>query len=260
MFAGGSGIAPFRGFWEARIGSGVIGRNILFLGVQSRQKFLYKHELRNHVTSGKLELHVAFSRDSNGLVYDPVAHDLVEKHMEPRYLDATILDQGPLVCDMVISTKLGGHGGYLYVCGSLSLYETVMKGIRAALYRHRAITKEGADEMLAQAFAERRFMLDVFMTPRAMSENEPYLSLSELAKHTGHRDGSKMWIGVHGSVYDVTDFLPIHPGGSLIVGGSAGLDASMTFDEVAHTSNPEVMRYVVTLRLWGVLTLDPSVC
>jgi hypothetical protein len=42
-------------------------------------------------------------------------------------------------------------------------------------------------------------------------------------------------------VYDVTDFLPIHPGGSLIVAASAGLDASKTFDEIAHTSNPEVM-------------------
>lgn len=111
MFAGGSGIAPFRGFWQARIGSGVVGRNVLFLGVQSRQKFIYKRELREHVTSGKLELHVAFSRDSNGLVYDPVTHDLVEKSMEPRYIDATILDQGPTVCDIVTSTKLGGLGG-----------------------------------------------------------------------------------------------------------------------------------------------------
>ncbi|KAK1218358.1 hypothetical protein PQX77_018956 [Marasmius sp. AFHP31] len=241
MFAGGSGIAPFRSFWEARIGSGVIGRNVLFLGVQSRKKFLYKHELREYVLAGKLELHVAFSRDSHGLVYDPVGRDLVEKQMEPRYIDQTIMDQGPLVCDMVISTKLGGRGGYLYICGSISLYETVISGIQRALYKYRAVTKEGADEMLAQAFAERRFMLDVFMTPRAMSENEKYLPLSELARHTGHRDNSKMWIGVHGCVYDVTEFLPIHPGGTMIVAGSAGLDASVTFDEVGHTSNPEVM-------------------
>lgn len=65
-----------------------------------------------------------------------------------------------------------------------------------------------------------------------------------------------MWIGVHGCVYDVTSFLPIHPGGTLIVAASAGLDCSQTFDEVrsddiylathlnppevGHTSNPEV--------------------
>ncbi|CCA74881.1 related to nitric-oxide synthase, salivary gland [Serendipita indica DSM 11827] len=257
MFAAGSGIAPFRGFWQARLNSGVIGRNILFLGVQSRKKFLYKHELRDHVQSGKLELHVAFSRDTAGLVYDPVSRDLVEKTMEPRYIDATIIDQGPTVCDLIISTKLGGLGGYLYICGSVSLYETVMRGFRKALYQFRAVTTEGADELLAQAFAERRCMLDVFMTPRVMSEKEPFIPLSELSRHTGHRQGSRMWIGVHGSVYDVTEFLPIHPGGTLIVAGSAGIDASVTFDEVAHTTNPEVMSLLGKYFI-GYLTPKPA--
>ena len=64
--------------------------------------------------------------------------------------------------------------------------------------------------------------------------------MSKLAAHTGHVKGSRMWIGVHGGVYDVTDFLPMHPGGTLIVAASAGLDATKTFDDLAHTSNPEV--------------------
>src|SRR5436190_9355030 len=78
------------------------------------------------------------------------------------------------------------------------------------------------------------------MTPRPISYNEPQISVSQLALHTGHRPNSRMWIGVHGGVYDITDFLAIHPGGTLIVAGSAGLDASKTFDDLAHTSNPEV--------------------
>lgn len=32
----------------------------------------------------------------------------------------------------------------------------------------------------------------------------------------------------------------MHPGGTLIVAASAGLDATKTFDDLAHTSNPEV--------------------
>ncbi|KAG8823264.1 hypothetical protein FRC17_009376 [Serendipita sp. 399] len=245
MFAAGSGIAPFRRFWQARINSGVIGRNILFLGVQSRKRFLYKHELRQYIQSGKLELHVVFSRDSAGLVYDSVSRDLVERTTEPRYINATIMDQGPTVCDLSISTKLGGLGGYLYICGSVSLYKTVMKG------------KEGADELRAQAFAERRCMLDVFMTPRIMSKKGPFIPLSEFSRHTGHREGSRMWIGVHGLVYNVTGFLPIHPGDTLIVAGSAGIDASVTFDEVAHTSNPEVMSLLGKYFI-GYLTPKPA--
>src|SRR4051812_43939975 len=78
------------------------------------------------------------------------------------------------------------------------------------------------------------------MTPRSIPNTSPTIAMSKLATHTGHRKGSRMWIGVHGGVYDVTDFLPMHPGGTLIVAASAGLDATKTFDDLAHTSNPEV--------------------
>ncbi|OAL18779.1 hypothetical protein AYO20_11699 [Fonsecaea nubica] len=240
MFAGGSGIAPFRGFWQARAQTSV-GRNILFLGVQSRERLSYEHELRQYVQNGQIEVHTAFSRDTKGLVYDPVSRDLVEKQMSPRYLDVTIIEQGRTVCDLVISKSQGGLGGHLYVCGSVSMYETIISGIRHAIYQNWASTKETADSLLAKAFAERRFMLDIFMTPRPISYATPRIPLSKLALNTGHRKGSRMFIGVHGGVYDITDFLPIHPGGTLIAQASAGLDASKTFDDVAHTTNPEVM-------------------
>lgn len=64
--------------------------------------------------------------------------------------------------------------------------------------------------------------------------------MSQLALHTGHQPKSRMWIGIHGAAYDITDFLPIHPGGTLIVSASAGLDATETFDALAHTNNAEV--------------------
>lgn len=239
MFAGGSGIAPFRSFWQSRAQTSV-GRNILFLGVQSRDRFSYEHELRDFVRNGQMELHTAFSRDTNGLVYDPMSRDLIEKQMGPRYLDAAIIEQGRTVCDIVVSKSQGGLGGHLYICGSLAMYETIMSGIRQAIYQNWASTKETADSLVAKAFAERRFMLDIFMTPKPVSYSTPRIPISKLSLNTGHRKGSRMWIGVHGSVYDITDFLPMHPGGTLIAQASGGLDASKTFDDVAHTSNPEV--------------------
>ncbi|KAF1959206.1 hypothetical protein CC80DRAFT_467607 [Byssothecium circinans] len=239
MFAGGSGIAPFRGFWQKRVQQG-IGRNILFLGVQSRDKFLHEAELRGLVQYGSLELHTAFSRDRRGLVYDPTMRELVEQDMEPSYIDSTIVEQGRLVSELVMSKTQGGLGGYMYICGSVSVYETVMSGIKRAIYKYQASTQSTADSLLATAFAERRFMLDIFMTPRAISSSTPTIAMSKLAAHTGHRKGSRMWIGVHGGVYDVTDFLPMHPGGTLIVAASAGLDATKTFHELAHDTNPEV--------------------
>ncbi|KAM0324977.1 hypothetical protein ACHAPQ_008163 [Fusarium lateritium] len=242
FFAGGSGIAPFRSFWEHRLlTSGLAGgRNVLYLGVQSREKFCYEDELRRLVKLGFIEVNLALSRDSKGLAYEPVARDLVEKKTAPRYIDSLIVEQGETICDMVMSKKQGGLGGYLYVCGSVSVFDSVMSGIRKAMYTYRAATMDSVDLIIDKAFAERRFMLDVFMSPKPLSCNLPKISLSSLALHTGHRPNSRMWIAVHGSVYDVTDFCPMHPGGTLIIKSNAGVDCTESFDNLAHTNNPEV--------------------
>lgn len=240
FFAGGSGIAPFRSFWQARFNDGAVGKNLLYLGVQSREKFCYEDELRQYVGAGMMEVHLAFSRDTRGLIYDRQLRDLVEKKMEPRYIDTLIAEDGATVCDLVMSKKQGGLGGYLYVCGSVAVFDSVMSGIRKAIYNNRTATMETADVILNTAFAERRFMLDVFMTPKPLPCNRPTISHSQLARNTGHRQGGRQWIAVHGSVYDVTDFCPLHPGGTMIIKSNAGVDCSKTFDAIAHTNNPEV--------------------
>lgn len=69
---------------------------------------------------------------------------------------------------------------------------------------------ETAETILNTAFAERRFMLDVFMTPKPLSCDQATIPLSQLAVRTGHTKDSRVWIGVHGKVYDVTgECIPI---------------------------------------------------
>ncbi|KAL0942299.1 NADPH-ferrihemoprotein reductase (cytochrome b5-like Heme/Steroid binding domain-containing protein) [Colletotrichum truncatum] len=257
FFAGGSGIAPFRSFWQARLAQSGLsgGKNLLYLGVQSREKFCFEEELRQYVDAGFMEVHIAFSRDSRGLAYD--GRDLVEKHIPPRYIDTLIVEQGAAICDLVMSKKQGGLGGYLYICGSVAVFDSVMNGIRKAIYTYRTATESGVDTIVNKAFAERRFMLDVFMTPKPLPCTLPTIPLSQLALHTGHRPGSRMWIGVHGSVYDVTDFCPMHPGGTLIIKSNAGVDCTKSFDNLAHTNNPEVSS-LLTKYFVGHLTPKPD--
>ncbi|KAK7417752.1 hypothetical protein QQX98_004408 [Neonectria punicea] len=258
-FAGGSGIAPFRGFWQHRLATSGLsgGKNFLYLGVQSREKFCFEEELRELVSLDFMQVHVAFSRDTRGLVHDPVSRDLVEKQIPSRYIDTLIVEQGANICDLVMSKKQGGLGGCLYVCGSVSVFDSVMSGIRKALYTYRTATMENVDMIVSKAFAERRFMIDVFMTPKPLPCNLPTIPMSRLALHTGHRPGSRMWIGVHGSVYDVTDFCPMHPGGTLIIKSNAGVDCSQSFDNLAHTNNPEVSS-LLTRYFVGHLTPKPD--
>ncbi|KAI2621760.1 hypothetical protein GGR54DRAFT_78796 [Hypoxylon sp. NC1633] len=259
FFAGGSGIAPFRSFWQYRLTTSGLsgGKNYLYLGVQSREKFCFEEELREYVNADFMEVHMAFSRDSRGLVYDPHGRDLIEKHIPPRYIDTLIVEQGATISDLVMSKKQGGLGGYLYVCGSVAVFDSVMNGIRKAVYTHCTATMESVDLIVNKAFAERRFMLDVFMTPKPLPCNLPTIPLSQLAQHTGHRPGSRMWIGVHGSVYDVTDFTPMHPGGAQIIESNAGVDCSKSFDNLAHTNNPEVAS-LLTKYFVGHLTPKPD--
>ncbi|KAK5658019.1 hypothetical protein OQA88_2573 [Cercophora sp. LCS_1] len=258
-FAGGSGIAPFRSFWQARLAShnNAAGRDLLYLGVQSREKFCYEEELREYIDAGLMEVHLAFSRDKRGLVYDRRTHDLVEKEMPPRYIDALIVEQAATISELVMSKKQGGLGGYLYVCGSVAVFDSVMNGIRKAIYNHCSSTMEASEMIINKAFAERRFMLDVFMTPKPLPCNLPTIPLSQLARHTGHRPDSRMWISVHGKVYDVTDFCPMHPGGTLIIKSNAGVDCSKSFDNLAHTNNPEVSS-LLTKYFIGQLTPKPD--
>ncbi|KAJ1337304.1 L-lactate dehydrogenase (cytochrome) [Microdochium nivale] len=54
-------------------------------------------------------------------------------------------------------------------------------------------------------------------------------TLSEVHKH---RSGDDCWMAIHGRVYDITAFLPIHPGGRAVLLQQAGKDASAAFDAV----------------------------
>lgn len=116
---------------------------------------------------------------------------------------------------------------------------------------------ESAEAILNTAFAERRFMLDVFMTPRPLPCKQPTIPLSQLALHTGHTQSSRVWISVHGKVYDVTDFCAMHPGGTNIIKSNGGVDCSKSFDLLAHTNNPEVSS-LLTKYYIGELTPKPA--
>lgn len=54
-------------------------------------------------------------------------------------------------------------------------------------------------------------------------------TMEEVAKHNTKQD---CWIVIRGMVYDVTDFLKIHPGGSNIMISVAGEDATEYFEEL----------------------------
>jgi protoporphyrinogen oxidase len=57
-------------------------------------------------------------------------------------------------------------------------------------------------------------------------------TLAEVAKHNKKSDA---WIVIHKKVYDITKWIPIHPGGMIILKG-VGKDATELFESIGHDS------------------------
>ncbi|XP_078367412.1 cytochrome b5-like isoform X2 [Oculina patagonica] len=57
-------------------------------------------------------------------------------------------------------------------------------------------------------------------------------SLEEVSYHT---DISSCWIVIKDRVYDLTNFLNEHPGGSEIMLEHAGMDATTVFQDIGHS-------------------------
>jgi len=78
-----------------------------------------------------------------------------------------------------------------------------------------------------------------------LPESLPILSAVALAEHNTPSD---CWLAVHGVVYNLTSFLPIHPGKAQPIVGFAGKDATSIFDAV-HSTNmlKRMKKYAVGL-------------
>lgn len=83
----------------------------------------------------------------------------------------------------------------------------------------------------------------------------PTLTMEEVARHDG-RDGS-YWMELRGEVYDVTEFVPRHPGGSLVELG-AGRQATTLFESYHPGPALDRARRVLGKKAKHVGTLTPS--
>lgn len=80
------------------------------------------------------------------------------------------------------------------------------------------------------------------------------------AKLTGqdvakHNNKDSCWVIVHGKAYDVTEFLPEHPGGSKIILKYAGKDATEEFDPIHPPDTLDKVRPFLSPRKFHVSEL-----
>jgi sulfite reductase (NADPH) flavoprotein alpha-component len=214
MFAGGTGIAPFRAFLQERGREGG-GENLLVVAARESSLVPYREELEAYAARGEAEVLYAFSRDAAG----------------GRRVDELIRE--PALAARL--RELVQAGALFYVCGRATFARSVLDAFADVL----AEPGEADWETLFDLIAQGRYMQDVFTTyTGSTAEREPRIDISELVRHRSARDG--LWMAIDGRVYDLTAFAEIHPGGRKLIESFAGTDATRSYRIVEHHLDPEV--------------------
>ncbi|CUI12357.1 NADPH-hemoprotein reductase, putative [Bodo saltans] len=96
---------------------------------------------------------------------------------------------------------------------------------------------------------------DWLLIPQSSTYGNPHnVSLDELAKHHTRTD---CWMAIDGYVYDVSRFVPYHPGGPKILEMYAGRDATVPFSRNHMTSS--VLSAIENFRVGRLLEGDEDV-
>ncbi|HEX8977706.1 MAG TPA: cytochrome P450 [Solirubrobacteraceae bacterium] len=144
----GTGLAPMRAFlWErlAMRRAGVaLGEAALFNGIRSsRLDYIYRDEIEHFTAEGVLDhLFVAMSREEPG---------------RRIYVQDVIREQGPLVWRLIDA------GGYIYVCGSQAMRDSVRGAFVDVVTDHGSRPREQAESFMHELETDKnRYRPDVW--------------------------------------------------------------------------------------------------
>ncbi|RKO97433.1 hypothetical protein CXG81DRAFT_5829, partial [Caulochytrium protostelioides] len=115
MVCNGTGIAPFRQFWQLAA-SGAIPRRrmVLFFGCRAPYEELHVQEVRQLQSRRLLEYYVAYSRSG----------------YQPCRIQEKMVEHGSRVWELIKS------GGLVYVCGGTRMEAGVRDALRDIVERH----------------------------------------------------------------------------------------------------------------------------
>ncbi|XP_064460172.1 nitric oxide synthase-like protein isoform X2 [Ornithodoros turicata] len=149
----GTGIAPYRSFWQRRYCSqqGVYhegqqlyeGEMTLYFGSRTPESQLYAEEVQAMKDAGALkDVHLAFSRVPG----------------QPKFYVQDRLNERA----QELHKLLMKDGGHLYVCGDVIMADGVNKAVRNILRDHGKVSDEEAEALMDKMREENRIHEDIF--------------------------------------------------------------------------------------------------
>ncbi|XP_043910586.1 nitric oxide synthase, inducible [Protopterus annectens] len=146
----GTGIAPFRSFWEQRLfemehkGVNASGFLLLFGCRQSNVDHIYKEETQLMKKKGIMkEIYTAYSREPN---------------MQKTYVQDILRNQ--LASE--VHTILHQNEGHIYICGDVRMAKDVADTLKGIVAKKLGLNMEQADEYLMQLKIQKRYHEDIF--------------------------------------------------------------------------------------------------
>lgn len=246
MISFGLGVTPFLSFMrelEARRRStGSVQDAWLILGVRSRAEIPFLSEIEDAVCETRvMKLSLAISREDVELDEDGSQNHLAFRHGFPRHIQELVEEDTELLKRLWRMLKRGGH---VYACGKPDLEPMTRRLIETARKRFGAISnphpietsiqpedENDAEDDVAQMMAERRLHFDCY------NSGEPHAPSAKFTRAdvAVHSTPSSCWVIFRGDVYDLTQYLRMHPGGPKILLDKGGRDMTEDF-EFAHGS------------------------
>jgi sulfite reductase alpha subunit-like flavoprotein/cytochrome b involved in lipid metabolism len=233
MIAAGTGIAPFVSFIRRRAADPDAGPCWLYWGLRSRADFVFRRELADAISVGRLQLKLVFSREPVVTRFVIGADGTGDFTFEaapadgPRHVDELLASDADAdsLGAVLAPPDEGGMGAHLYVCGRSSFARAIEAALRQIFARRAPDSDVGA--RLAGLAAEGRYAIEVYSEPRPDDPAEPTLEVSEIIEHNDEAHGH--WLVLDRRVYDLTAFLAMHPGGVQVLRGYAGMDATQGY-------------------------------
>ncbi|KXH54122.1 cytochrome b5-like Heme/Steroid binding domain-containing protein [Colletotrichum salicis] len=269
----GSGIGPLVGFlhdravWaqQRQLGDGEVGELLLVVAAKTRRHVPCQLHSLEHLTKIlPLTVVLALSQETHHLrirggirTQLPEGERRVTRHLV-AYRDS-------------VRRLVKEEGGHLFVCGSSDFGATVTRGLELGQPQQEDQQTQGHDENSYTQIPSppahwERLHQDLFTAvkrctkPRAPSSSSPSTTLpiitpSELATHNSI---TSSWAAIDGTVYDLTPFLTIHPGGPKTLLESAGTIADVRFAETHGGPHAQEIRGY--LQQYAIGRLPPPRC
>lgn len=238
MFAAGSGLAPFRGFWQElairhkdaeRNGTKPPAKALFILQARSRDAVPFASEIASMVGSGVMDVKVWLSRED--YTADFSGGDVNWVPAPRGYVHKSILEGGKL--RNMLEEELSVRGkSCLYMCSGAGFATNIMNSISDI------IGEDGIETIMSH----QRLKLEVF-TSTKYDPSLPEVKLSDILYNNYFRNpekDTKLEIVIDGMVYDMKDFATRHPGGTELIYMYCGMDSSAPWRAVGHDKASEV--------------------